>query len=100
MMDIEDEQLILHDLRGVNLTVGFFSDIEKSLYSVCWRKVDVRVELCYCSEQISDLTFHFNTQRLFVDDHMISGEVVDFRCEPGKDGVIQVFCKLIINWTN
>jgi hypothetical protein len=99
-MDIEDEQLILHDLRGVNLTVGFFSDIEKSLYSVCWRKVDVRVEFCYCSEQISDLTFHFNTQRLFVDDHIISGDVVDFRCEPTKDGVIQVFCKLVINWTN
>lgn len=96
--EIEDDRITLHDLRGVNLTVGFFSDIEKPLYSICWRKVDVRVELCTFTEQISELDFFFSAHQLFIDDHKISGDVIDFRCEVGELGVIAAYCKIIIKW--
>jgi hypothetical protein len=92
-----DDIIILHDLTGVNLTVGFFLDTEKSLYSICWEEVDVRVELLMASEQISDLPFTWCAQQLFIDDHLISGEVIDFRCETGTDG-LKAYCKLVVRW--
>lgn len=96
--ELEDDRIILHDLRGVNLTVGFFLDTEISLYSICWRKVDVRVELCNFIEQVSEQSFPFSTQQLFIDDRKISGDVIDFRCEPGVDDIINVYCKIVILW--
>jgi hypothetical protein len=94
----DEYQLILHDLRGVNLTVGFFLDTETSLYSICWDRVDVRVEHTSITETIRELPFTSNTQQLFIDDHLITGEVLDFRCEAGSDGSIQVYCKIVIRW--
>lgn len=97
-MDTDDYQIILHDLRGVNLTVGFFLDTEIPLYSICWNKVDVRVEQITITEMIHELPFTCNTQQLFIDDHLLTGEVLDFRCETGSNGSIQVYCKIVIRW--
>jgi hypothetical protein len=94
----DEYQLILHDLRGVNLTVGFFLDTETFLYSICWNKVDVRVEQLTITELIQELPFTCNTQQLFIDDHLITGEVLDFRCELGSDESIQAYCKIVIRW--
>jgi hypothetical protein len=94
----DEYQLILHDLRGVNLTVGFFLDTETFLYSICWNKVDVRVEQLTITELIQELPFTYNTQQLFIDYHLITGEVLDFRCERGSDGSIQAYCKIVIRW--
>ena len=98
MMDTDDYQLILHDIKGVNLTVGFFLDTEIPLYSICWNKVDVRVEQLTITEMIHELPFTCNTQQLFIDDHLITGDVLDFRCELGDKGAIQVYCKIVIKW--
>jgi hypothetical protein len=91
-------QLILHDIKGVNLTVGFFLDTETFLYSICWNKVDVRVEQLTITELIQELPFTSNTQQLFIDDHLITGEVLDLRCELGSDRSVQAYCKIVINW--
>jgi hypothetical protein len=96
--DLEDDLIILHDMKGVNLTVGFFLDTEKSLYSICWDRVNVRVELLTFSEQISDLPFTWRAQQLFIDDNLISGEVIDFRCERTGSDTIKAFCKIVIQW--
>jgi hypothetical protein len=98
MTDTDDNIIILHDLRGVNLTVGFFLDREMPLYSVCWDRVDVRVTQITVTEQIQELPFTYNTQQLFIDDHLITGDVLDFRCSKHGES-IQVYCKLVINWT-
>lgn len=95
---IDEYQLILHDLRGVNLTVGFFLDTETFLYSICWNKVDVRVEQLTITELIQELPFTTNVQQLLIDDHLITGEVLDFRYERGSDRSIQAYCKIVINW--
>jgi hypothetical protein len=94
----DEYQLVLHDIKGVNLTVGFFLDTETFLYSICWNKVDVRVEQLTITELIQELPFTTNTQQLFIDDHLIIGEVLDFRCELGSDGSIQAYCKIVIRW--
>lgn len=94
----EDDRIVLHDIAGVNLTVGFFLDTDKSLYSICWNKVDVRVEQLTNTEMIHELPFVSITQRLFIDNHLITGDVLDFRCEAGADKSIQVYCKIVINW--
>lgn len=94
----DEYQLILHDLRGVNLTVGFFLDTETFLYSICWNKVDVRVEQLTITELIQALPFTINTQQLFIDDHLITGEVLDFRCELVSDRSVQAYCKIVIRW--
>ena len=94
----DEYQLILHDLRGVNLTVGFFLDTETFLYSICWNKVDVRVEQLTITELIQELPFTTIAQQLFIDDHLITGEVLDFRCELRSNDSIQAYCKIIINW--
>lgn len=93
----DEYQLILHDVKGVNLTVGFFLDTDTYLYSICWDKVDVRVAHTSITETIRELPFTSNTQQLFIDDHLITGDVLDFRCERGGSG-IQVYCKIVINW--
>jgi hypothetical protein len=94
----DEYQLILHDIKGVNLTVGFFLDTETFLYSICWNKVDARVEQLTITELIQELPFTCNTQQLFIDDHLITGEVLDFRCEVGSDSSIQAYCKIVIRW--
>ena len=94
----DEYQLILHDLRGANLTVGFFLDTDTFLYSICWSKVAVRVEQLTITEQIHELPFTYNIQQLFIDDHLITGDVLDFRCSV-VDNNIQVYCKIIIRWT-
>lgn len=94
----DEYQLILHDLGGVNLTVGFFLDTETFLYSICWNKVDVRVEQLTITELIQELPFTTNAQQLFIDDHLITGEVLDFRCELGSDESIQAYCKIVVRW--
>lgn len=103
-MILEEDRITLHDLRGVNLRVGFFLGTRRELlknakcvsYSICWESVDVRVEQLSLSEQILDLDFFFSTQQLFIDDKAISGEVIDFRCERGEDGIITASCKLMV----
>jgi hypothetical protein len=97
-VDPEDYQILLHDIKGVNLTVGFFLDTETFLYSICWNKVDVRVEQITITEMLHELPFTCNTQQLLIDDHLITGEVLDFRCELGSNESILVYCKIVINW--
>lgn len=102
---IEEDRIILHELRGVNLKVDFFLGTRQELldrtrclaYSTCWKKVDVRVDIATFTEQISDLDFFFSAQQLFIDDHAISGDVVDFHWEAGDEGLIIAYCKILID---
>ena len=102
-MILEEDRLILHDLRGVNLTVDFFFGTREDLiggtqcidYSVCWKSVDVRVDQVTVSEQISELDFFYSQQRLCIDDHVIAGEVVRFQCEK-IDEVLTVSCTILL----
>jgi hypothetical protein len=94
----DEYQLVLHDIKGVNLTVGFFLDTDTVMYSICWNKVDVRVERLTITELIQELPFTTNVQQLFIDDHLITGEVLDFRCELGSDRSVQAYCKIVIRW--
>ena len=103
-MTLEEDRIILHDLRGVNLKVDFFLgtreeflDQQKVIsYSVCYDSVDVRVDQVTLSEQLSDLDFYFSTQQLFIDDHVISGEVISFYCELGEGNLLTAYCKILI----
>ena len=96
-----EDLVILHDLREVNVRVGFFFGSREArqipegciAYSICWQKVDVRVELATVNEQISDLDFWSQSQRLVIDDHQIAGEVFDFRWEPESN---LVSCKILL----
>ena len=99
---LEEDRIILHDLRNANLKVDFFLGNREDLhnkncisYSTCWKKVDVRVDLVTFTEQISELTFFFSIQQLFIDDCLISGEVIDFHCENNKLGLL-ASCKILI----
>jgi hypothetical protein len=102
-MTLEEDRIILHDLKGVSLKVSFFLGTRKELlkdtkcisYSLCWEAVDVRVESITLREQISELDFFFNTQQLIIDGHIISGEVISFNCEPGDKG-ITASCKIVL----
>ena len=101
---LEEDRLILHELRGVNLKVDFFLGTHAELldnarciaYSICWKNVDIRVDLITFTEQLSDLDFYFSAQQLFIDDHMISGDVIDFRWEADETGLIIAYCKILI----
>lgn len=101
---LEDDRIILHELRGVNVKVDFFLGTRKDLlddskcmaYSICWRGVDVRVDTITFTEQISDLDFYFSGQQLFIDDHIITGDVVDFRWESDENNKIIAYCKILI----
>ena len=103
-MTLEEDRLILHDLKGVNLRVGFFlgsreefiKDTRCISYSVCYESVDVRVEQVTLVDQLLDLDFKFNTQQLFIDDHKLSGEVLGFYCEPSDSGIITASCKILL----
>lgn len=100
-MTLEEDRLVLHDLRGVNLRVGFFfgtreeflNDTKCISYSICWESVDVRVDTITLSEELLD--FFYITQRLVVDDHVITGEVINFRCEK-TDGLITASCTILL----
>jgi hypothetical protein len=94
-MIISEDRLILHDLRGVNLKVDFFFGTREDLlkrtkciaYSVCWEQVDVRIDQLTLSESLWDLDFHYNQQQLFIGNHQLSGEVVNFQCEKTDVGI-------------
>jgi hypothetical protein len=102
-MTLEEDRIILHDLKGVNLRVGFFlgtreefiKDTKCIHYSICWDTVDVRVDQVTVSELISELDFFYVTQQLIVDDHVITGELLDFRCE-SLDGAIVASCAILL----
>ena len=87
LMYQQEDRLILHDLRGVNIKVDFFLGSRKEFldqdpcvsYSIKWRQVDVRVDQVTVSEHVSELGFFFSTQRLFIDNFCISGEVFNFQ---------------------
>ena len=101
---IEEDRITLHELRGVNLKVDFFLGTRGELmdkskciaYSICWKDVDIRVDTITFTEQLSDLDFYFSAQQLFIDDHVISGDVVDFHWEAGDKGLIIAYCKILI----
>ena len=94
-MTLEEDRLILHDLKGVNLRVGFFLGTRKEFiehtkciaYSVCYESVDVRVDQITYLEPLYGLDFYYSTQQIFIDDHIISGEVVSFYCERTEGGL-------------
>lgn len=102
-MTLEEDRIILHDLKGVNLRVGFFLGTREEFiketkcihYSICWDTVDVRVDQVTVSELISELDFFYVTQQLIVDDHVITGELLDFRCE-NADGAIIASCAILL----
>ena len=101
---VEEDRLVLHELKGVNLKVDFFLGTRKELlenakciaYSICWRGVDVRVDTITFTEQVSELDFYFSGQQLFIDDHIITGDVIDFRWEITDNNKIIVYCKILI----
>ena len=95
MISVED-RLILHDLKGVNLKVAFFLGTREEYlqqakciaYSVCYESVDVRVDQVTVVEPLYDLDFYSVSQQLIIDDHVLSGEVLDFRFERNETGLI------------
>ena len=101
---IEEDRIVLHELRGVNVKVDFFLGTRKDLlnntrciaYSTCWREVDIRVDLLTFTEQLYDLDFYFSAQQLAIDDHLISGDVIDFHWEVDDAGKIIAYCKILI----
>ena len=103
-MTLDEDRLILHDLKGVNLRVGFFfgtrEDLQKDTrcisYSVCWNSVDVLVDQVTVSEQISELDFYYSRPRLFIDDHKLSGEVVGFTTELGENNILTASCTILL----
>ena len=103
-MILEEDRLTLHDLRGVNLKVDFFLGTREEYlgqqkcisYSVCYESVDVRVDQVTLTEQLSDLDFYFSTQQLFIDDHILSGEVISFYCDKGPENLLIAYCKILI----
>ena len=103
-MTLEEDRLILHDLKGVNLKVDFFfgtredflKDVRCISYSVCWKAVDVLVDLVTVAEQISELEFYYDRQRLFIDDHKLSGEVIGFNTEPDENNILTASCTVLL----
>lgn len=95
-MTLIEDRLILHDLKGVNLKVAFFLGTREEYikqarciaYSVCYESVDVRVDQVTFVEPLYDLDFYCISQQLIIDDHIISGEVLDFRFEQTTAGLI------------
>ena len=102
-MILEEDRLVLHDITEVNLKVDFFLGTRKEYleqqkcvtYSVCWEQVNVRVEQIVISEQISDLDFYYSRQQLIIDDHVLSGEVINFNCRRAESGLI-VYCVILL----
>ena len=102
-MILEEDRLILHDLRGVNLKVDFFLGTRKEYlentkcisYSVCYNSVDVKLDQVTYLEPLYDLDFYHTSQQLFIDDHTICGDVISFRCEQADSGLI-AFCTILL----
>lgn len=102
-MILEEDRLVLHDLKGVNLRVGFFLGTRKEFlkdtrcicYSICWESVDVRVDQITLSEELLELDFFYVTQQLIIDDHVIAGEVFNFQCEK-TEGILIASCVLLL----
>lgn len=95
-MTLIEDRLILHDLKAVNLKVAFFLGTREEYvkqarciaYSVCYESVDVRVDQVTVSEQISELDFYYTSQQLIIDDHVISGEVLNFEFIRDNSGLV------------
>jgi hypothetical protein len=104
IMTLAEDRLVLHDLKGVSLKVGFFlgtreewiRDAKCISYSICWESVDVRVDQLTVSEEIAELDFYFETHQLIIDDHVIAGEVLNFQTEKDTDGVIVASCMVLL----
>ena len=100
---LEEDSLVLHDLKGVNLTAGFFLGTRKEFldgtkcisYSVCYNSVDVLIYQVTLSEQISDIEFYSQTKQLYIDEHEVSGDVFSFRCEK-VNGILSAFCTILL----
>ena len=101
---VEEDRVVLHELRGVNVKVDFFLGTRSDLlnntrcvaYSTCWREVDIRVDLITFTEQLSDLDFYFSSQQLSIDDQLITGDVIDFHWEADENGKIIAYCRILI----
>ena len=102
-MTLED-RLIMHDLKGVNLKVDFFlctleeflQDTRCISYSICWDKVDVRVDQVSYLEPLYELDFFYSAKQLLIDEQVISGDVLDFRCNQTSDGSLVASCKILL----
>ena len=102
-MTLEEDRLLLHELRGVNLKVNFFLGTREEYlqqqkcvsYSVCYESVDVRVEQVTYVEALYELDFYYTAQQLIIDDHTLSGEVYDFQCEQTSSGLI-AYCAILL----
>ena len=102
-MTLEEDRLILHDLKGVNLKVNFFLGTRQEYlqqakcisYSVCYDSVDVRVDQVTYVEPLYDLAFYHSVQQLIIDDHTISGEVVNFIFE-NNNSVLMASCTILL----
>ena len=102
-MILEEDRLVLHDLKGVNLKVSFFLGTRQELlqqqkcisYSVCYHSVDVKVYQITYKEPLYELDFYYTTQQLIVDDHIISGDLCSFYCEQTSLG-LTASCKILL----
>lgn len=97
---VEEDRVLLHDLRGVSLRVDFFcsTDLKHVVSSTFWTDVDVRVYEVTYVEPIYDLDFYYTTHQLFICDQIITGDVLEFRYEIDETGGVLSYCKMIINW--
>jgi hypothetical protein len=97
---VEEDRVLLHDLRGVSLRVDFFcsTDLKHVVSSTFWTDVDVRVDKVTYEELISELDFYHQNYQLFICDQVITGDVLEFRYEVDETGGVLSYCKMIINW--
>ena len=96
------------EYENVNLRVSYYWDshgkldnltrhIEQPTY---WSDVKVRVDEYSFSQTFDFLnkTMHFKERQLYVNDELISGDVVDMSRRTDRNGTVTVYCKLVIGW--
>lgn len=100
--------LTLAEYDNVNLKVSYYWDSHGKLVNwndlvnkpKFWSCVKVRIDECSYSQTFDfmDKTMDFKDINLYVNDELISSDVVEVSRRRSKDGTVTVYCKIIIGW--
>lgn len=63
-----------------------------------WTNADVKIEVYSFTEQLIDNNYDFQTVQLYVNNHLISGELVNCVAKVDSTGKVTLHCKVTVGW--
>lgn len=103
---IRESRRLINKYKDVNLVLDFYWDNHGQLINWnelvttprCWSNVDVHIYKYFFTENLLGKEFNFSKNQIYVNNSLISGDLLDYSIEIAEDDSTTVKCCIAVGW--